>query len=149
MPSIYCLICALSWSFENQCRLLEQEFSEVVSVESCLVIHGNNFVFQILLIFMKHMELLLQKTPADVTKTDVLPLIYGSLESTSTQVQELCLSIIPSFASLIDYSAMKNALFPRIRKLCITTQSLSVWSCAFFSKHTSLHFWLRCLFRIF
>ncbi|CAG7817472.1 unnamed protein product, partial [Allacma fusca] len=81
---------------------------------------------QVLLIFMKYMELLLQKTPADITKSDVLPLIYGSLESDSIQVQELCLSIIPSFASLIDYTAMKNSLFPRIRKLCITTQSLSV-----------------------
>ena len=75
---------------------------------------------------MKYMELLLQKTPPDITKSDVLPLIYGSLESESIQVQELCLSIIPSFAALIDYPAMKNSLLPRIRKLCVSTQSLSV-----------------------
>jgi len=74
------------------------------------------------------MELLLQKTPPDVTKSDVLPLIYGSLESDSPQVQELCLSIIPSFAALIDYPAMKNSLLPRIRKLAIGTSSLSVRS---------------------
>lgn len=75
---------------------------------------------------MKNMELLLQKTPADVTKSDVLPLIYGSLESDSVQVQELCLAIIPGFAVLIDFPAMKNSLLPRIRKLCLTTPSLSV-----------------------
>lgn len=75
---------------------------------------------------MKYMELLLQKTPADITKSDVLPLIYGSLESESPQVQELCLSIIPSFAGLIDYPAMKNSLLPRIKKLVVSTTSLSV-----------------------
>jgi len=75
---------------------------------------------------MKYMEMLLQKTPPDITKSDVLPLIYGSLESDSAQVQELCLSIIPSFASLVDYPAMKNSLLPRIKKLCLTTSSLSV-----------------------
>ena len=81
---------------------------------------------QVLFIFMKYMELLLQKTPPDITKSDVLPLIYGSLESDSPQVQELCLAIIPSFAGLIDYPAMKNSLLPRIRKLVIATPSLSV-----------------------
>ncbi|ODM88730.1 SCY1-like protein 2 [Orchesella cincta] len=81
---------------------------------------------QVLFIFMKNMELLLQKTPPDITKSDVLPLIYGSLESDSVQVQELCLAIIPGFAGLIDYPAMKNSLLPRIRKLCLTTPSLSV-----------------------
>lgn len=75
---------------------------------------------------MKNMELLLQKTPPDVTKSDVLPLIYGSLESDSIQVQELCLAIIPGFAALIDFPAMKNSLLPRIRKLCLSTPSLSV-----------------------
>lgn len=75
---------------------------------------------QILLIFMQRMELLLQKTPADDVKSDVLPMIYRALEAEAApQIQELCLSVIPSFASLIDYPAMKNALMPRIKKLCL------------------------------
>ena len=75
---------------------------------------------QVLLIFMQRMELLLQKTPPEDVKSDVLPMIYRALEAeAAAQIQELCLSVIPSFASLIDYPAMKNALMPRIKKLCL------------------------------
>ena len=77
---------------------------------------------------MQRMELLLQKTPAEDVKSDVLPMVYRALEvEAAPQIQELCLSIIPSFASLIDYPAMKNALMPRIKKLCLlNTSQLSV-----------------------
>lgn len=79
---------------------------------------------QVLLIFMQRMELLLQKTPAEDVKSDVLPMIYRALDAESApQIQELCLSVIPSFASLIDYPAMKNALMPRIKKLCLLPNS--------------------------
>lgn len=83
---------------------------------------------QVLLIFMQRMELLLQKTPPEDVKSDVLPMIYRALEAEAvSQIQELCLSVIPSFASLIDYPAMKNALMPRIKKLCLLpTVQLSV-----------------------
>ncbi|EEC08591.1 conserved hypothetical protein, partial [Ixodes scapularis] len=81
---------------------------------------------QILLIFMQKMELLLTKCPPDDIKNHVLPMIYGSLESDAQQIQELCLNIIPDFAHLIDYPSMKNALLPRIKKLCLQTNYLSV-----------------------
>jgi len=53
---------------------------------------------QVLLIFMQRMEMLLQKTPPADVKSDVLPMIYRALESDASQIQELCLSIIPGFA---------------------------------------------------
>lgn len=81
---------------------------------------------QILLIFMQKMELLLKLTPPEEIKTDVLSMLYRALESDAQQIQELCLSVIPTFASLIDFPAMKNALLPRIKKLCISTNYLSV-----------------------
>jgi SCY1-like protein 2 len=81
---------------------------------------------QILLIFMQKMDLLLKLTPAEDVKTDVLPMLYRALESDAQQIQELCLSILPTFASLVDYPSMKNSLLPRIKKLCITTQLVSV-----------------------
>lgn len=81
---------------------------------------------QILLIFMQKMELLLRLTPADDVKSDVLPMLYRALESDAQQIQELCLSVLPTFASLIDYPAMKNALMPRIMKLCLGTGFVSV-----------------------
>ncbi|KAL7023868.1 hypothetical protein ACKWTF_012821 [Chironomus riparius] len=81
---------------------------------------------QILLIFMQKMDLLLKLTPAEDVKTDVLPMLYRALESDAQQIQELCLSILPTFASLVDYPSMKNHLLPRIKKLCVTTQLISV-----------------------
>ena len=44
------------------------------------------------------MDLLLEKTPPEDVKTDVLPMVYRALGSNVSQIQELCLSIIPSFA---------------------------------------------------
>uniref|UniRef100_A0A2A4K326 Protein kinase domain-containing protein n=1 Tax=Heliothis virescens TaxID=7102 RepID=A0A2A4K326_HELVI len=81
---------------------------------------------QILLIFMQKMELLLKLTPGEEVKTDILPMLYRALESDAQQIQELCLSVLPTFASLIDYPAMKNALLPRIKKLCMSTNYISV-----------------------
>ncbi|XP_037969604.2 SCY1-like protein 2 [Plutella xylostella] len=81
---------------------------------------------QILLIFMQKMELLLKLTPGEEVKSDILPMLYRALEADAQQIQELCLSVLPTFASLIDYPAMKNALLPRIKKLCLQTSYISV-----------------------
>ncbi|KPJ16198.1 SCY1-like protein 2 [Papilio machaon] len=81
---------------------------------------------QILLIFMQKMELLLKLTPGEEVKSDILPMLYRALESDAQQIQELCLCVLPTFAALIDYPAMKNALLPRIKKLCIGTSYISV-----------------------
>merc|ERR1719167_1107520 len=81
---------------------------------------------QILLIFMQRMDLLLEKTPPDDVKSDVLPMVYRALESNVSQIQELCLSIIPNFAGLLDRQSLKSALLPKIRHVCTSTTLLSV-----------------------
>ncbi len=48
------------------------------------------------------------------------------MSNLNSSFQELCLNIIPTFASLIEYSQMKSALVPRIKKLCLGTTTLSV-----------------------
>ena len=72
------------------------------------------------------MDLLLTKTPPEEIKSNVLPMVHTALEAPSIQIQELCLNIIPSFASLIDYAFMKNSLIPRIKNACLQTSSLAV-----------------------
>uniref|UniRef100_A0A8D2AJP0 SCY1-like protein 2 n=1 Tax=Sciurus vulgaris TaxID=55149 RepID=A0A8D2AJP0_SCIVU len=72
------------------------------------------------------MDLLLTKTPPDEKKNSVLPMVYRALEAPSIQIQELCLNIIPTFANLMDYPSMKNALIPRIKNACLQTSSLAV-----------------------
>ncbi|KAG9345683.1 hypothetical protein JZ751_008827 [Albula glossodonta] len=81
---------------------------------------------QILLIFLQKMDLLLTKTPPEDIRNSVLPMVYRALEAPSTQIQELCLNIIPTFANLIDYPSMKNSLIPRIKSACLQTSSLAV-----------------------
>ena len=49
------------------------------------------------------MELLLEKTPPEDVRSDVLPMVYRALESGVSQIQELCLSIIPSFAGNLKF----------------------------------------------
>lgn len=75
---------------------------------------------------MQKMELLLKLCTCEDVKSDVLPMLYRALETDAQQIQELCLSVLPTYASLIEYPAMKNALLPRIKRLCISTSFISV-----------------------
>nr|KAG5685486.1 hypothetical protein BaRGS_003379 [Batillaria attramentaria] len=81
---------------------------------------------KIVLIFLQNMNLLLSKTPKNDIQAHVLPMVFRALEADSPQIQELCLSIIPTFAELIDYPTLKNSLVPRIKKLCLGTTVLTV-----------------------
>ncbi|KAG8514021.1 SCY1-like protein 2 [Galemys pyrenaicus] len=65
----------------------------------------------------------------ECTKEEYVKLILPELGPVFKQqepIQELCLNIIPTFANLIDYPSMKNALIPRIKNACLQTSSLAV-----------------------
>ncbi|XP_015597585.1 SCY1-like protein 2 [Cephus cinctus] len=85
---------------------------------------------QISLVLMQRVDLLLKLCPADVIKSDVVPMLTRALDSNWEQLQELCLAALPSIATLIEGPSMKNAILPRIKKLCIggkgSTSSLGV-----------------------
>lgn len=72
------------------------------------------------------MELLLKLSPPEDIKSDILPMLYKTLELDSKPVHETCLLVIPSLAALVDGPSMKNALLPRIKRLCLSTSDLSV-----------------------
>lgn len=72
------------------------------------------------------MQLLLRLTPAEDVQQHVLPMLYRGLDSDSPQIHELCLSVLPTFAGLLDHANVKNSLLPRIKKLCLSTSTLSV-----------------------
>lgn len=81
---------------------------------------------QILLIFMQNIELLIKLSTTEIIKNDILGLVNRSLESEIKEIQELGLAIVPTIATHIEFAVLKNGLFPRIKKLCITTQAVSV-----------------------
>lgn len=72
---------------------------------------------QVLLILLQKMDLLLKKTPKASVQAHILPMIGNALAAPSIQIQELCLSIIPTFAELLDVPSMKNSILPKIKKI--------------------------------
>ena len=72
------------------------------------------------------MNNLIAKTPPSEMKEHILPMVCRSLESDTVEIQELCLSTLPSFANLLDTQSVKQMLIPRIRKICLESQTLSV-----------------------
>ncbi|XP_046671243.1 LOW QUALITY PROTEIN: SCY1-like protein 2 [Homalodisca vitripennis] len=110
---------------QSQKNCTKEEFSQLILPYLKPVMKMTDPI-QILLIFMQKMELLLKLCPCEEVKSDVLPMLYRALETDAQQIQELCLSVLPTYASLIEYPAMKNALLPRIKRLCISTSFISV-----------------------
>ena len=81
---------------------------------------------QVVLCVVRNMALILSKTPPTDIKEHILPMVCRSLESESVEVQDLCLTSLPTFANLLDTQAIKMQLLPRIRKLCLESPTLSV-----------------------
>lgn len=72
---------------------------------------------------MQRIDLLLKLCSAEVIKNDIVPMLTRALDSRLEQLQELCLSALPSIATLIDNPTMKNMILPRIKKLCVSGPS--------------------------
>lgn len=83
---------------------------------------------QIGIYLLQNMDFLVEKFKSnpESIREHIIPLIYRFLESEASQIQELCLSVIPSIIHLIDYTGTKNMLLPRLKKLALSTKLLSV-----------------------
>lgn len=56
----------------------------------------------------------------------VTPLLYSSLETEQAQVQERALQKVPRLCEVLEYSHVKEVLFPKIAVLFSKTKILSV-----------------------
>ncbi|CAL7949023.1 unnamed protein product [Xylocopa violacea] len=74
---------------------------------------------QISLVLMQHADLLLKLCTTEVIKTDIVPMLLRALESEWEQLQELCLSALPNIISMIEGPVIKNAILPRMKKICL------------------------------
>lgn len=83
---------------------------------------------QIGIYLLRNMDFLVEKFKSnpDSIREHIIPMIYRFLESDACQIQELCLSVIPTIIHLIDYNGIKNMLLPRLKKLSLNTTLLSV-----------------------
>ena len=82
--------------------------------------------FQVLLILLQNMELLLKKTPSSMIQNHILPMLSAALGSSSIQIQELCMSIVPNFADRLDLQSLKTSILPKIRHIAIEGGTISV-----------------------
>ncbi|KAI4489498.1 hypothetical protein M0802_011033 [Mischocyttarus mexicanus] len=80
---------------------------------------------QISLVLMQQVNLLLKLCPADVIKSDIVPMLTRALESGWEQLQELCLTALPNIVNMIEGPVMKNAILPRIKKICLNKKNHS------------------------
>ncbi|KAJ9061284.1 Protein kinase domain-containing protein ppk32, variant 2 [Entomophthora muscae] len=55
-----------------------------------------------------------------------LPCVYSSLDSHDPTLQDKVLSTIPSFVDQLDYTVVKNSLYPKIQALYVRTNLLSI-----------------------
>ena len=72
------------------------------------------------------MELILTKTPSQMIQNHVLPMLASALSSTSIQIQELCMSIIPNFADRLDIQIMKTSILPKIKYIAVEGSTIAV-----------------------
>lgn len=77
---------------------------------------------QITFVLMQRINLLLKLCPDDVIRGDIVPMITRALDSRWEQLQELCLTALPSIAALIEGPVMKNTILPRVMKLCVRSK---------------------------
>ncbi|RKP26688.1 kinase-like domain-containing protein, partial [Syncephalis pseudoplumigaleata] len=71
-------------------------------------------------------RVLQKKTSPAVFKEEVLPLVINALDSTTPAVQERALKVLPTVAEALDYTVVKNSVFPKTQALYCTTNVLSV-----------------------
>ncbi|XP_055375118.1 SCY1-like protein 2 [Condylostylus longicornis] len=81
---------------------------------------------QIFYVILQNMDLILSASSKENIKYHVLPMLYKALDSNNSNLQEMCMKVLPEISSLIDSSAMKNILLPKIQSLCLNSGSLSV-----------------------
>ncbi|KDN46614.1 kinase-like protein [Tilletiaria anomala UBC 951] len=81
---------------------------------------------QNLLLLLEQIELFVTKTSPSVFREGVTPLLYSSLESEHATVQERALKVVPRLCEILEYSHVKEVLFPKIAALFTRTKVLSV-----------------------
>ncbi|KAI8050149.1 kinase-like domain-containing protein [Gilbertella persicaria] len=106
-------------------KLSQNEFCDLV-LPSLKPVFNIRDPPQNMIVLLEKLDVLQQKTPREVFRDDVMPLVYAALEAPTAVVQEKALRIIPSLAESLDYTAVKSSLFPRVQTLFVQTTILSV-----------------------
>ncbi|ORY91233.1 hypothetical protein BCR43DRAFT_446307 [Syncephalastrum racemosum] len=106
-------------------QLSQREFCELV-LPSLKPVFAVREPPQNMIVLLEKLDVLQQKTPREVFRDDVMPLVYAAIEAPTPVVQEKALRVVPGLAEALDYTTVKNSLFPRVQTLFAQTTILSV-----------------------
>lgn len=81
---------------------------------------------QAVLSLLDCIPLLVEKTTPTVFREEVMPLLYSALESDNPVVLDKALRVVPGLSETLDYSTVKQVLFPKITAVFSKTTMLSV-----------------------
>ncbi|VDO72089.1 unnamed protein product [Schistosoma mattheei] len=81
---------------------------------------------QIILIFLQNLHILSEKFPIKEFRNYVLPMLQLALDIDNKMIQELCLKSLPTIGRAMDLTVLRNSLIPRIQRLCLSTEYLSI-----------------------
>lgn len=92
---------------------------------------------QNMIVLLEKLDILQQKTPRETYRdgrcqmmlyhgmglsscwcillSDIMPLVYAAIEAPTAVVQEKALRIVPTLAESLDYTTVKNSLFPKVQ----------------------------------
>ncbi|XP_077302425.1 SCY1-like protein bma [Arctopsyche grandis] len=66
---------------------------------------------------LEHLECLLEKTPRDEIKTEVLPLLYNAFDSSTVQIQSAALDAVHDISDYLDEHAIRRMIIPKTRNV--------------------------------
>ncbi|KAK3696568.1 Protein kinase domain-containing protein ppk32 [Vermiconidia calcicola] len=79
-----------------------------------------------LMILLENMEVVAQNCPGKEFREDILPIILQALESPTHALVDAALGTLPFVLPVLDFSTIKNDLFPVIANVFSKTSSLSI-----------------------
>lgn len=117
LPSI---ICIAENCTDEQYAFIYSKLKPVMKLEEPI---------QIILILMKNIDLLIKLTPKENIESDLLPMLFRAMETQVENLQKLSLSIYPTVGPLVSKNTIKTEIIPRVRKLCLSSDSTTMNVC--------------------
>uniref|UniRef100_A0A182S5N4 TATA-binding protein interacting (TIP20) domain-containing protein n=1 Tax=Anopheles maculatus TaxID=74869 RepID=A0A182S5N4_9DIPT len=72
---------------------------------------------------LENLHIILEKTPRDDIRTEVLPLLFNALESTTIQVQSAALVAVTNVYDYLDDITIKKLVLPKLKSVFEKNQS--------------------------
>jgi SCY1-like protein 2 len=79
-----------------------------------------------LLAVLNNIQLIADNTTAKQFKDDLLPIVHSAMESSTHALADAALQTLPAILPLLDFSTVKNDLFPVVASVFTKTNSLSI-----------------------